>query len=484
METLKGIVKGIDDGVMLKDLAESYGIDRSTVSKIKRGLRYRLLVNSIRKIHNDAHKGGRRRMSKKEGLKIISLDISNVRRIKAFRVNLEGKNLHVAGDVAAGKTTSIDALWDILTKGADTLRHGTRKGVIRVKLAGGDREILAERVTTAKTSSVKIFDESDRKISVKEFNMMISSLSVNPHKIKDMTPKDQVEALLRSAKVGVDLNAMDETISEKETLRLALHRDAEKAKPAGDRPPKVERVNVATLINKLGEAEITNKENAAVRESMQALYNESGQITDEKASVAAQITEMQARLKELDDLQAKSEQKIIQAEEVVENLEDEDTQAIKEQISSAEEINSKAVAYDQWVEAEQEWHGYEEERQSCDEEIKDLREEKKQALEAAEWPIEGLSISGGEIYYEGNLLENLGESEQMLVCAALAMNDILAHDIRVVRMDGVESMSEDHMQKLVDLFNGHGIQVLSTRVARGDINEGEIEIVDGEYTEE
>jgi hypothetical protein len=413
-------------------------------------------------------------MKKSEGFKIISLDISNIRKIKAFNMVLNGDNLHVAGNVSEGKTTAISALWEILTKSQDSVSHGERKGVIKIKLAGGGKTLFAERVNTAKTSTLRIFNENGDKLSAKEFNQMISGLAVNPHKIKEMSPQEQVHTLLRSAKVSVDMQKLDEDINQKELERLDAHRDVERSRPTGDKPPKVERINVSELIDELEKFETVNRDNQKHRDSLSSL-------TSEGTKIESDIAELEVRLKELSEKKKEISGRIKKGEDFVSKLKDEDTQGIKAKIADAESINNQAIAYESWVKANKTHEQNEKEHQKLDDDVKKLKAQKKEALEDAEWPIEGLSIMDGQIYYDQSLLENLGESEQMLVCAALAMNDILAHDIRVVRMDGVESMSEEHLEKLVSMFNGHGIQVLSTRVSRGDISEKEIEIIDGQY---
>jgi len=68
----------------------------------------------------------------------------------------------------------------------------------------------------------------------------------------------------------------------------------------------------------------------------------------------------------------------------------------------------------------------------------------------------------------------------MLICGAIAAASIHESPLRVVRLDGVESMSQEDFKKLAELFNKWDVQVLSSRVSRGgDLGDGELEIVDG-----
>lgn len=419
-------------------------------------------------------------MEPSDGLRIISLDITNVRKIKAFKMVLDGKNLHIAGDVSEGKTTAVNAMWEILTKSQDSIAHGERKGIIKIKLGAGERTIFAERVTSKTksgiNSTVRIFNENGDKVSARDFNQMISSLAVNPHKIKDMPPGEQVQALLKSAKVDGDIPQLERDIFAKEQERLDAYRDMNNAKPTGERPNKAERVNVNELLTQLDEAEVVNKDNQHKRSLLDDRQSDKVSIEEEIKTIQAKLAELKTEQKDIDE-------RIAKGKAIVADLKDADTGSIRASLASATETNDNAIAYESYVQAVENHLKLDNKHHACDDAVKKLKDQKTQALEGAQWPIDGLAIVEGQIYYNDCLLENLGESEQMLVCAALAMNDILAHDIRVVRMDGIESMSETHMQKLVEIFNGHGIQVLSTRVSRGDTVEGEIEIVDGEYKE-
>ena len=69
------------------------------------------------------------------------------------------------------------------------------------------------------------------------------------------------------------------------------------------------------------------------------------------------------------------------------------------------------------------------------------------------------------------------------MCGALAADQIGQAVVRVVRLDGVESMSAEDFAQLETLFRERGIQVLSSRVSRGDLEDGEILIHEGKVQE-
>ena len=424
-------------------------------------------------------------------MKILSIEIENNRAIKCFNLELNGKNLEVAGETGTGKTTTVNALWDILEKRGDSLTHGERKGSVKIELGDGEKSIFAKRVNTKKSSTITLTTDKGQTLNIKDFKQMVSELSINPHKIMDMKPMEQTKTLLKAADLGdVDLDKMDEDIAEAEQRRLDLHRKVELLQP-GERPEKAEAVDVTQLIYDRDVMVEANNSNQQKRDMLNTLKTDSDILGEKLLAAASNIKTLEQKLeearKERDEIEADSNKladRISEGEQHCDALEDHDLTEITEQISNAQETNNKANAWSAWKINEKKHEDATAEHSDADQDVKQLRADKASALDNAKWPIEGLNVEEGNVIYNGCLLENLGESEQMLVCAALAIADIKAHEIKVVRIDGVESMSADDFKRLQKLFNDEGIQVLSTRVIRGDAEPQEIVIVDGLFGDE
>lgn len=409
-------------------------------------------------------------------MNILDIEIVNNRLIRCFMKQLNGDNLEISGDTGTGKTTAISALWDIMEKRADGLSHGQKKGSIRIKVGDDSKFIVATREVTPKTSSITIMDSDGKSVSISDFKQMISDLSVNPHQICSMKPKQRTETLLKSADLGgFDLLKADAELVKLEADRLTAFRASEALK-TGPAPEKADSVSLADLMNQKNAADKVNQENQKVRiqfkiyqEEFESLKNQEKELLESLARVRDKIQTNQMRIKSV--------------QEEVSKLKDIDTAPIVSAISMAEQTNRKASQYEAWEANNAKYQASVSKHSKLDGQVKDLVAKRKSAMDNAKWPLEGLEIKDGDIYYNGCLFDNLGESETMLVCAALAISDIKSHPIRVVRMDGVESMSKKDYDMLKALFNGHGIQVLATRVSRGDVLENEIVIVDGQYKE-
>lgn len=406
-------------------------------------------------------------------MKIINIVIDNTKIIRCFRAKLDGKNLHVAGDVSEGKTTAISALWDIIEKKGDSITHGEKKGCVRIILEGNGKRIIAERLTKASVSTLKIIDQDGDKITAQDFKGMISALAVDPHKIMSMKGAEQVKTLLSAASVDMDLEKADEEIAKIEADRLAAHQKVDALKP-GDEPEKAEAVDVSALIKERDEATQKNQKNQTSRENL-------SNLKQEKAEFDSTIHKLKTQLEKEEKELAEIKENIIASTDVCAMLVDADTKALDEQIESSTATNTKANLHDAWVLRSESFEKAQAAHKELDESVREKKQAKVDALETAKWPLEGLAVEDGKVIYNGNLLSNLGESEQMLVCCALAIKDIKAHELKVVRLDGVESMSQEHLGAMVKMFNDEDIQVLSTRVSRGEIEPEEIQIVEGVY---
>ena len=426
-------------------------------------------------------------------MKILSIEITNTKKLRAFFKNLNGKNMEVAGSTATGKTTAISALWEIISKQGDALTHGEKKGCIRVKLGDGEKSIIAERKFTPSGSTIAITahtgDEVES-INVSDFKKMLSGLAVNPHKIMGMGPTERVRTLMAAANLDIDLEALDVKINKAETARLEAFRDMENIEP-GEEPEMVEAVNTTALVAEKQRIADHNTAREKLLDSHDALLAKTAECRNCARKKRNEAIDLNERIKILERDAAELEKQCEIGEEASKEIATEIdksefllTEEIDAKLATIDETNQKAGAHKAY---KAEVFRYEVAKEAHLEALryaKECQDEKKDALAKAERPLEGLSIDDGNVLYNGSLMENLGESEQMLVTSALAVRDIEKHPLKIVRMDGVESMSKADFDKLQALFNERGIQVLSTRVSRGDVEPQELVIVDGVFEDE
>ena len=415
-------------------------------------------------------------------MKILSVDVTNYKKLEVLHLDLDGKNLRVAGTTGQGKTTAISTLWDILETVGDPIRHESdRPGVkASVRLVIGDRaeRFVAERTYTKGTTKVSVKSEDGKTtISAKEFRTWVSSLAKNPHKLLELGPQDQTAALLKAAKVpdGVDLDQIDRRRADAHEKREDARKDVTRlGAEVGIRPREVERVDLQATLDRLQELKSDQATATASRDSR----------ARELALVDQEIVDLEARL-----VAARSHRDQVAALHqeleawILENVHPEEIQKLETDLARAGEINQEAQAFETWTRDNARLEQARATFATQDAAVKACEEEKRKSLEAISWPIAGLSIEDGEIRFRGVPLVQCGNSEQLLVCGALAAHQIAQSRIRVVRLDGVESMSAEDFSALEQIFQEHDVQVLASRVTRGDLEDGELLIHEGQVQE-
>lgn len=411
-------------------------------------------------------------------MKLLDLQIENYKTIEAMYLHLDGKSVRVAGTTGQGKTTAMSALWEIMETVGDPIRHaGKAPGAVaklRLLIGNDQKRVIAERTYTAGDTKITITSEDKKtKISAKEFRSWVSSLAVNPHQIMAMGPKDQTETLLRAAEVpeGVDLVAID-------AARLVAHNEREDAKKDrtrlqaahGIRPREVQPVKTQEILDELdrrrSEATSSTQERERLAAEIARTETEHADLLRKVAECATRLDNTQTELQDLDVW-------------VSTNVDLDRIAKLSNDLARADEINEEAKVFTAWQETEKALTEAEAKVTAADTTVKDLDAQKRAAVESIKWPLPGLSVVDAVIHYKGIPLAQAGESEKLLVCGALAAHEIGNSVLRVVRIDGVESMSAEDFAALSEIFEEKGIQVLSTRVTRGDLEDGEILIHEG-----
>lgn len=418
-------------------------------------------------------------------MKILSIEISNYKKIEALLLELDGKHLRVAGTTGQGKTTAISTLWDILETVGDPINHGKKepgaKALLRLVLGepGSEKRVIAERTYSAGgTTSISIKSEDGKdKISAKEFKSWVSSLAVNPHRIMDMGPKEQTETLLRAAKIpkGVNLAQLDQERETAHASREEARKEVARLKSSiGIKPRKVEPVEIKATLDRLQEAQ-ADQAQASAQDSRLAFQLE---------SLDKDIADLEARLLAAKDRRANVEHELTELRKwASENIRPGEISELQEKLARAEEINAEAQKYETWKTENAKLEKSQADFTLHDIKVREVDEKKRAAVESIVWPVPGLSVQDGLIHFRGVPLCQCGNSEQILVCGALAAYEISKATLKVVRFDGVESMSAEDFQVLETLFEEKGIQVLSSRVTRGDLEDGEILIHEGKVQE-
>lgn len=412
-----------------------------------------------------------------ENIKINKLEIENVKRVKAVKIEPTANGLTVIGGRnEQGKTSVLDSIaWAL---GGDRFRPSQpqREGSVippnlHIVLSNG---LVVER--KGKNSDLKVTDPDGNKAGQQLLNSFVGQLALDLPKFMNSSGKEKAQTLLQIIGVGDKLTEMEREEKELYQERLAIGRIADqKKKFAKEQPyypdaPK-EPVSAYELIQKQQAILAQNGENQRKRENLHYLEEQAQRINE-------QLSELLARQKQIQsDLEI--------ARTCALDLQDQSTEKLERSISEIDEINRKVRANLDKDKAEEDALGYENQYRELTTKIEEVRQKKIELLEHADLPLASLSVEDGELVYKGQKWDNMSSSAQLKVSTAIVRK--LNPKCGFVLLDKLEQMDLETMREFGQWLEAEGLQAIATRVSTG--GECSIIIEDGyvvgqEYPEE
>lgn len=397
-------------------------------------------------------------------IKINSLELDDVKRIKAVKLEPSENGLTIIGGKNnQGKTSVLDAIaWAL---GGDKFRPSgaVREGSLVppklcVKLSNG---ITVER--SGKNSSLKVVDPSGRKSGQQLLNAFINQFALDLPRFLQSTAKEKADVLLKIIGVGDKLSELDNRENTLYNRRLEIGRIADqKAKFANEMPeydnvPK-EIVSASELIKQQQEILARNGENERLRKK--AL-----EIQSQRNAYAEKVDQLMEELKKYKKLLEAAENDMETAFKTAEQLHDESTEELENNIRDIEALNIKVRSNLDKEKAEMDAKHFKDEYDSLTTEIEDIRSERRKLLDSAELPLPGLSVENGELTYNGSKWDCMSGSEQLRAATAIVRK--LNPECGFVLIDKLEQMDIDTLNEFGAWLEAEGLQAIATRVSTG-----------------
>ena len=407
-------------------------------------------------------------------IKIHRFEIENVKRVRALSLEPSKEGLTVIGGKnGQGKTTVLDALtWAL---GGDRFRPSepTREGSatpphLRVELDNG---LVVER--KGQGGSLKVIDPQGNKGGQQLLNEFIETLALDLPRFMNGTAKEKAATLLKIIGVGDKLYELETEEQRLYNKRHEIGQIADQKKKASEEATfhpdaPAEPVSASELIAQQQEILARNGENQRKRERVD-MYRRNEQ------QLAADIEEQEIKLAEMREAHAELQSSLFTAEKTAEQLADESTAELEESIASIDATNAKVRENQAKSMLEDEANQWKGQYDELTESIESVRAEKVALLDGADLPLEGLSVEGGELTYNGHQWDSMSGSEQLRVATAIVRK--LNPECGFVLVDKLEQMDVDTMREFGEWAEGEGLQVIATRVSTGD--ECSIVIEDG-----
>ena len=398
-------------------------------------------------------------------LRIASVQIENVKSVKAFHLEPSPLGLTIVGGKnGQGKTSVLDSIAWVLGGAKKQPSQPHRNGAmsdpaISLTLSNG---IRVER--KGKNSTLTVIDPQGKRSGQSLLDAFVSEFALDLPKFMEASNKEKAQILLRILGVGDQLAALDlsETRAYNERHQIGQIATAKK-KHAEELPEypdvQTEPMSISELIARQQSVLARNGENQRKREALEhyrlKLDDAARRLENLKRELAAAQENWSKVLADFDD-----------ASKSAQDLEDENTAELEQQIAEFETINLQIAANQQKAAAKDEADQYQAQYDAKDAEINQIRAQRMALLSDAPLPLAGLSVVDGDLVYNSQKWDCMSGSEQLRVAVAIVRK--LKPECSFVLMDKLEQMDVDTLRQFGAWLESEGLQVIATRVSTGD----------------
>lgn len=407
-------------------------------------------------------------------MKINKLEIENVKRVKAVKIEptLNGLTI-IGGDNNQGKTSILDSIaWALggnKYKPSNPQRNdSTIPPSLHIVMSNG---LVVER--KGKNSDLKVIDPDGQKAGQNLLDSFIEQFALDLPKFMASTSKEKANILLQIIGVGDKLKVLEQKETEIYNKRLAIGQiKDQKEKYAKEQTyypdaPK-EPVSASELIKQQQNILTINGENQKKRRNLEYIQSQADNISLKISNLLGQLAEAQAREKEiLADLEITKKSAL--------DLHDESTEELEKNLADIEFINRKVRANLDKEKAEDDAKLFEEQYNALSAALSAIRVEKTALLTGADLPLPGLTVVDGDLLYNGYKWDGMSGSDQLMVATAIVRK--LNPNCGFVLLDKLEQMDMKTLNEFGKWLEAEGLQAIATRVSRGE--ECSIVIEDG-----
>lgn len=414
-----------------------------------------------------------------EQIKINKLEIENIKRVKAVKIEPTANGLTIiGGNNGQGKTSVLDAISWALGGNKFKPSNPQREGSVippnlHIVLSNG---LVVER--KGKNSDLKVIDPSGQKGGQQLLDSFVEQLALDLPKFMAQTSKEKAQTVLQIIGVGEQLFALEQQEKEIYNQRHAIGQIADQKKKFAeeqiyypDAPKKL--VSAYELIQQQQEVLARNGRNQEIRNDLQDLIHGKQRTETEYKILDDRINELEEKLISLrsekgmkSSMIKEYEVNIEIAQKTVEELHDESTEELERNIREIDDINRKVRANLDKDKAEEDAKEYEEKYKSLTSELEDVRKSKTELLKNADLPLSGLSVEDGDLIYKGFKWDGMSGSDQLKVATAIVRK--LNPKCGFVLLDKLEQMDLTTLKEFGEWLEQEGLQAIATRVSTGD----------------
>lgn len=399
---------------------------------------------------------------------ITKLQVENFKRIVAVSIEPEGGLVRVTGKNGAGKSSVLDSIFSALcgerAVPKEALRRGAKKGLVEVTLdeppvmirrtftEEGTSLIIQSRDGAVFKSPQRMLDELFGKASFDPLAFMarrpaeqvevlldVVDLKADPARLEQLAPGSTIENPIERLAVRYSGLYDDRTLERRVATQIAGELAA--FPPPGKDDPTASRP-VPNLIVKRDELKAVWRQQEKEVEVRDAAEARIGKIDDEIAYLEGQISALKGERGTCCDALSRFDKLTFRDVEA-------EISEIDEQIESAEGVNER---YNQILRRKEVEARHTKQAAAVEDltaQLEAIKLYKEELVAGAKMPIPGLGFTEGAVTYNGIVLEQASQAEQLRVSVAIAM--ALAPAARVMLIREGSLLDDDGVKLLAQL---------------------------------
>lgn len=397
-------------------------------------------------------------------IKINTLQIENIKRVKAIALSPAESGLTVIGGKnSQGKTSVLDAIaWAL---GGDRYRpsNAEREGStlpphIKLTLSNG---LTVER--SGKNSALKVVDTTGKRSGQQLLNEFVEQLAIDLPRFLQASNREKADTLLQVIGIGDQVHSLDVKEKEVYNRRHMIGQEADRKRKYADELPHYpaapnEPVSASQLIRQQQDILARNGENQRKRMRANQIEHEYGRTAAHVSLLRSQLADAEKQLQQL-------EADLAIAQKDALDLQDESTDEIERSLQEIEQINIQVRANCDREKAEQDAAHYAQQYQDLTKELEEIRHDKYALLDSAKLPLPGLSVEDGELTYNGKKWDCMSGADQLI--AATAIVRAINPKCGFVLLDKLEQLDADTLLSFGSWLEEQGLQAIATRVSTG-----------------
>lgn len=417
-------------------------------------------------------------------MKIIKLKAENYKVLKAITITPKGNTVVISGKNGQGKTSTLDTIWAALSggeagkKNKKPIREGEDYAIITLDL--GDL-IITRKWTSNEKSYLTVENKEGASFKSPQsiLDSLVGRLTFDPLEFANLKNKEQLNALLETIDLGIDLDIVAARRVSIFSERTNINREVKRLEGvlSGMIKPDTGKLSVevsaSAILKEIKAAQGVERERTGLETRL-----ETG--AGVRAAAQEDMKVYRRKITEKEDLIKATDKGIDKLQKMLDVLVVPDIETLQAKLETVEKINAETRDANEYIQTEKSLDCQAGEAAELTKQIERLDKEKTDAIKAAKMPVDGLSFDEDGLTFKGVPFAQASSAEQLKVSIAMAM--AINPKLRVIRITGGSLLDSDSMKIVEQMAVDNDFQIWVEVV--DDTGKVGIYIEDGEITKD